>query len=109
MTSQTSTCRGGRRDVGELVGEGDVDVAEGVLGELAQLGDLGAGAVELAADEALVELGAAGGAGVGEAADDALVLDDLAQDAPGSTRSGAWAMKMSRPGEKPRARTRSAR
>jgi hypothetical protein len=31
-----------RAHVGELVGEGDVDVAEGVLRELGQLGDLGA-------------------------------------------------------------------
>ncbi len=74
--------------VGQLVGEGDVGVAEGVLGELGQLGHLGAAAVHLAAREGLVELGAAGGAGVREAADEALVFDDLAQDGAGQHALG---------------------
>ncbi|EEF93744.1 hypothetical protein CATMIT_01623, partial [Catenibacterium mitsuokai DSM 15897] len=62
----------------QLVGEGDVDVAEGVLGELAHLGGARVGDDALAAHEAAVQLGGALRAARGHAADDAVVLDQFA-------------------------------
>ncbi len=67
----------------EFIGEGDVDVAERVLGQLGHLrgargrGDTGA------ADEAAIELQRAAGAARGDPADDAIVVDQLDEDATG--------------------------
>src|SRR5262249_44493034 len=52
----------------ELVGEGDVDAAEGVLEELGGLGDAGARGLEYAGGDVAIETGRELGAGRGDAA-----------------------------------------
>ena len=67
----------------KLIGEGDVHIAEAVLGELYQLSGTGRGGQELALAEAGIEGLAGGGGGWGEAADNAVVADQLLEDAAG--------------------------
>ena len=71
------------RDEAQFVGEGDVDVPEGVLGELRHLGRAGIGGDARAADEAAVEGQRLAGAAWGDAADHAIVVDQLDEDAAG--------------------------
>eukprot|EP01136_Pigoraptor_vietnamica_P003706 Opistho-1_new@33259 len=76
-------------DYRQFVREGDVDVAEAVLGQLAHLGRGGVGQQHLAAHEAAIEgtdlLGRFGG----QAADDAVILDQLDHDPSGQHPLGA--------------------
>ena len=67
----------------QLVGEGDVDVAIGVLGQLDQFGRVGVGHQAGALDEDAVKLVGAGGAGGGQAADDAVVFHQFQHHAAG--------------------------
>ncbi|MCC2690958.1 MAG: hypothetical protein K0S21_3761 [Rhizobiaceae bacterium] len=67
----------------QLVGEGDVDVAVGVLGQLDQFRRVGVGHQAGALDEDAVELVGAGGAGRGQAADDAVVFHQFQHHAAG--------------------------
>jgi hypothetical protein len=68
-------------DERQLIGESNVDVAVGVLGELRELGGAGAGHAAFAANDNLVEREGALRAFAGHAADDAGVVDDFFQDA----------------------------
>ena len=67
----------------QLVGEGDVDVAVGVLGQLDQFGRVGVGHQAGALDEDAVKLVGAGGASGGQAADDAVVFHQFQHHAAG--------------------------
>ena len=67
----------------ELVGERDVDVTKGVLGELGHFGQASTGLEHLAAHELAIEVGGRLGRGVIDAADDAVVLHEFGQDAAG--------------------------
>src|SRR5690625_2983379 len=74
---------------GNFVGEGDVDVAEGVLGQLDQLGGLGGGAQHLSAHKAFVEGGGCLGGGFVDATHHAVVFHQLDEDAAGQHPLGA--------------------
>ena len=76
-------------DEAQLVGEGDVDVAERILGQLGHLGGTRGGGDAGAADEAAVEAERLARAARGDAADDAVVVDQLDQDAAGQHALGA--------------------
>ena len=78
----------GFADHRELVGEGDVDVAEGVFDEFRHFGGTRIGGDDLAAHERLVELDRVLGGTLGNAADDAVVLDQLDQDPAGQHALG---------------------
>jgi len=72
----------------ELVGDGDIDVAVGVLHQLDHLGGSGVGEDDLAAHEGGVQVAAGFGAGRGDAADHARVFDQFAQDLAGQHAFG---------------------
>jgi hypothetical protein len=76
-------------DLGQLVGEGDVDVTERVLGQLRHLGRLGVGEDDLARHERPVDLCGTQRALGREPADDAVVREDLDHDPPGQHPLGA--------------------
>ncbi|MNZ37425.1 hypothetical protein D3C78_548700 [compost metagenome] len=66
-------------DERQFVGKGDIDVTEGVLGQLAHLGGAGFGRDALPFfHKHLVDLGGGGGAGLVHATDDAIVFHQLA-------------------------------
>lgn len=67
----------------QFVGEGDIDVAEGVFGELRHLGRAGIGGDARAADESAVEGQRLAGAAWRDAADHPVVVDQLDEDAAG--------------------------
>ena len=66
----------------QLVGKGDIDVAEGVLDQLAHLGAARVGGDAGAAHEALVEGERLSCAPRGDAADRAVVVGELFKNAP---------------------------
>ena len=68
-------------DQRELIGQGDIDVAERVLHHLDHLGRGRVGAHDLALDEGRVQVGGALGASRGEATGQTIVLLELDQDA----------------------------
>ena len=73
----------------QLVGEGDVDVAERVLGELGHLGGRRVGQVQLGVAEHLRRGPSALGGLPRQATDDAVVRDELDHDPPGQHALGA--------------------
>src|SRR5699024_4825942 len=75
----------------QLIGEGDVDVAVCILGQLRHLRRPRIGHQELALAEQLVEITCALTRFTVESADDAIVRAQLDHDPSGSTRSGQWA------------------
>jgi hypothetical protein len=70
-------------DKGELVRKGDVDVAEGIFGELGHLGCAGIGGEALAFNEDLIELFGEGCGGGGEATDDPVIADNFPENVAG--------------------------
>ena len=76
-------------DHGEFIGEGDVDIPEGVLDELGHLGGAGIGLQEFALDERAVE-GADLFRGLGrQTTDDPVVFHKLDQGSSGNHPFGA--------------------
>ena len=70
-------------DQRELVGEGDVDVAVGVLGELSQFGRAGVGQEDLRRAERRVEVAGLLGSGRRQPAADAIIGDQLLEHLAG--------------------------
>ena len=71
------------RDLGQFVRERDVDVTEGVFGQLGHLRGLGIREMAAPACDARIEPGGNVGAARAEAADDPVVAAQFGQDAPG--------------------------
>lgn len=69
-------------DDGQLVGVGDIDVAEGVLGQFAHFRGAGIGGQNFPGNEVAVELGGSAGGRLVDAPDDTVVFHQFFHDLP---------------------------